>query len=227
MYRLYYSPGACSLAVHIALEEAGVVYERELRSTKDSEGTSAPDYLAVNPKGRVPALLGVPGRSGGAENLLTEAPAILIYLAETHPNANLLPAEFHVRARCIEWLNWLSGTVHSMSYGQLWRPQRFVSDEALFASVQAKGRANLVEQYAYIESIMSDGRSWAVPQGYSVADAFLLVFWLWGNRIDIDMHDAYPAWTRATARTFSRPAVRRALLQEGLEIEPVSSSAQV
>ncbi|MEJ5020971.1 glutathione S-transferase N-terminal domain-containing protein [Ochrobactrum vermis] len=227
MYRLYYSPGACSLAVHIALEEVGVAYELELRSTKDSEGTSTPDFLALNPKGRVPSLLGVSGRSGGAQNLLTEAPAILIYLAETHPNANLLPTDFDVRARCIEWLNWLSGTVHSMSYGQLWRPHRFVSDEALFASVQAKGRANLIDQYAYIESIMSDGRSWAVPQGYSVADAFLLVFWRWGMRIDIDMYEAYPAWTRATARTFSRPAVRRALLQEGLDGETELSSALV
>ncbi|WP_239507889.1 glutathione binding-like protein, partial [Proteus mirabilis] len=90
---------------------------------------------------------------------------------------------------------------------QLWRPQRFVSDQALFPAVAAKGRENLDEQYAYIETVLADGRPWAVPQGYSVVDAFLLVFWRWGSRVGFDMHGAYPAWTEIAARTVERPAV--------------------
>jgi glutathione S-transferase len=220
MYRLYYSPGACSLAPHIVLEEVGAPYELDLRTTKNSEGTSSADYLAVNPKGRVPALLGVAGRSGGAEGLLTEASAILVYLAETYPQAGLLPADPAAKARCSEWLNWLSETVHGMSFAQLWRPQRFVSDPAVFPAIAAKGRENLNEQYAYIETILADGRDWAVPQGYSIVDAFLLVFWRWGGRVGFDMHNAYPAWTSLAKRTLARPAVRRAIDQEGLDKEP-------
>lgn len=220
MYRLFYSPGACSLAPHIALEETGVHYELELRTTKNTEGTSSPDYLAVNPKGRVPALLGVAGRSGGADGLLTEASAILIYLGEAYPYAGLLPFDAAAKARCVEWLNWLSESVHGMSFAQLWRPQRFVSDPALFPAIVAKGRENLDEQYAYIEAILADGRGWAIPQGYSVTDAFLLVFWRWGARVGLDMHGAHPAWTELAARTLERPAVRRVIEQEGLDREP-------
>jgi glutathione S-transferase len=168
----------------------------------------------------VPALLGVPGRSGGADGLLTEASAILVYLAEAYPAAGLIPSDPAGKARCVEWLNWLSESVHGMSFAQLWRPQRFVSDAALFPVVQAKGRENLTEQFAYIEAVLSDGRAWAVGEAFSAADAFLLVFWRWGGRIGSDMHGAYPAWTAETARAVARPAVRRALDQEGLVEEP-------
>ena len=224
MYRLFYSPGACSLAPHIALEETGAPYTLELRSTRDSEGTASPAYLAINPKARVPALLGVPGRSGGADGLLTEASAILVYLGQAYPGARLLPADPAGTARCVEWLNWLSESVHGTSLAQIWRPQRFVSDPALFPAVQAKGRENLTEQFAFVEAILGDGRAWAVPDAFSVADAFLLVFWRWGGRIGFDMHDRYPAWTRTTARALTRPAVQRAIAQEGLDAEPEFAS---
>lgn len=220
MYRLSYSPGACSLAPHIALEEIGVPYALDLRSTKNAEGTSAPDYLAINPKARVPALLGVEGRSGGAEGLLTEASAILVYLARAYQEAELLPGGPAGEARCVEWLNWLSESVHGMSLAQLWRPERFVSDPALFPAVIAKGRDNLDEQFRAIEGILADGRGWAVPQGYSVADAFLLVFWRWGGRVGYDMRNSFPAWTAVSERIVARDAVRRALEQEGLQEEP-------
>ena len=220
MYRLFYSPGACSLAPHIALEEVGAQYQLDLRTTKNAEGTSAPDYLAINPKGRVPALMGVSGSSGGAEGLLTEASAILFYIGEAYPKARILLEQAAAKARCLEWLNWLSEEVHGMSFAQLWRPQRFVSDPELFPAIIAKGRENLIDQYARIEGVLADGREWAVPGGYSVTDAFLIVFWRWGARIGFDMHGSYPAWTQLARRTVTRPAVKRALQQEGLDKEP-------
>jgi len=221
MYRLYYSPGACSMAVHIVLEEIGEPYELELVSSRGhlgGVGTTSPEWKAKNPKGRVPALSGVVGRIGGAHDLLTEAQAILFFLARTHPDARLLPDDIAGQARAIEWMNWLSSNVHAMSYGQIWRPQRFVADEKDFPAVQAKGHQTLREQYAYVESLIADGRPWAEPGGYSVVDPYLLVFFQWGMRVGVDMPALCPAWTAMTRRVLERPAVKRILAQEQIKV---------
>ncbi|MFD2251679.1 glutathione S-transferase [Pseudochelatococcus lubricantis] len=212
MHRFYHSPGACSLAVHIVLEETGAPYEAEVRSARNGEGTSTPDYLALNPKGRVPALAGVGDESG----LLTEAVAILLYLARSHPGAGLLPADPAGEARCLEWLSWLSVDLHGIGYGQLWRPHRFVGDPALHAAVVERGRDNIRRVYDHIESILGDGRDWAVPGGYTVVDPYLLVFWLWGRHAGFDMEAEWPLWAGLMDKVLTRPAVRRALTQEGL-----------
>ena len=217
MYCLYYSPGACSLAAHIALEEIGVAYELQLRSAVAGKDTQSPEYLALNPKGRVPALATVAGSSGGAPGLLTELPAILVYLARAHPDAALLPADNAPQARCLEWMNWLSGTVHGMSYGQIWRPQRYNADVSVHAGIVQKGRDNLQEQHAYIESLLSDGRPWAVPAGYSVVESYLLVMWLWGHKIGMEM-SSYCAWQQLMQKVAERAAVQRVLEQEGLAL---------
>lgn len=182
-HRLYYSPGSCSLAPHMVLEEIGLPYELELVSSKDGQMTNTDKWRAVNPKGRVPALSGVPGNIGGQPNLLTEAAAILIYLARTNPDSQLLPTDAAGEARCIEWMNWLSSNVHAMSYGQIWRPQRFVDDESLFPAVKAKGFRNLDSQHAYIERLLADGRTWTVGETYSIVDPYLLVFFRWGQTL--------------------------------------------
>lgn len=209
------------MAPHIVLEEIGAPFELELVSSRgEREGamTATAEWRAVNPKGRIPALLGVPGAIGGAPALLTEAPAIMTYLALRHPEAALFPADPAPAARCLEWMNWLSGNVHAMSYGQIWRAHRFVAGAPCQAAVQARGRSALAEQYAYIESLLGDGRAQAIPEGYSLVDPYLLVFFLWGRRIGIDMRREFPAWAAATDRTLDRPAVQRALATEGVGI---------
>jgi glutathione S-transferase len=220
-HRLYYSPGACSMAAHIVLEEIGEPYDLELVSSRGrhgGEGTTSAAWKAQNPKGRVPALSGVAGRIGGSDNLLTELHAILFYLARTHPQAQLLPADPAGEARAIEWMNWLASNIHAMSYGQIWRTNRFVATENGFAAVQDKGLQNLREQYAYIESLLGDGRTWALPSGYSVVDPYLLVFYPWGGRAGLDMKQSYPAWRRLTDQTSERPAVQRVLAQEQITL---------
>jgi glutathione S-transferase len=219
-YRLFYSPGACSLAVHIVLEEIGAPFSLELVSSRgEREGamTATDEWRAINPKGRVPALSPVAGSAGGAPDLLTEVPAILHYLAARHPEAGLLPVE-PAAAACLEWMNWLSGNVHAMSYGQIWRAQRFSADDAALPSIREQGRTNLAEQYGYIERLLGDGRTWAVPEGYSVVDPYLLVFFHWGQRIGLAMRGEYPAWSGLADRFVARPAVRRALEAEGVTI---------
>jgi glutathione S-transferase len=218
MHRLYYSPGACSLAPHIVLEEIGEPYELELVSSKPGGRAQTAEWREINPKGRVPALSGVAGRIGGADDLLTEAHAILVYLARTHPEARLLPADPAAEARCIEWMNWLASNVHAMSFGQIWRPQRFVADERDFPAVRARGEENLREQVAYIDRLLADGRDWAVPGGYSVVDPYLLVFYEWGRRVGLDMAALAPAWTRHAGQVVARPAVVRVLEQEETKI---------
>jgi len=221
-YMFYYSPGTCSLAPHIVLEEIGEPYDMTLISAsgpREGEMTSTPTWKAINPKGRVPALLGVPGRIGGADNLLTEVPAILMYLARTSPTAQLLPSDPAAEARCVEWMSWLSSNLHSMAFAQLWRAHRFTTDEDGLSAVKDRGRENVADCFAYIEKLLADGREWAIPEGYTVVDAYLLVFYYWGRRrIRLDMETRCPNWTRLTERVAERSAVQRALKIEGVAI---------
>ena len=218
LHTLYFSPQSCSLAPHIVLEEVGAPYATKLVTATDGLMTGTAAWRAVNPKGRVPALSGVAGTAGGAQGVLTETHAILVYLARMNPAAGLLPSDAAGEARAIEWMNWLASSVHAMSFGQLWRPQRFVSDPVLFPAVKARGMESLREQYAHIELLLGDGRDWAVPGGYSVVEPYLLVFYRWGWMFDLDMAAAYPAWTALSRRTLARPAVRRVLATLGITV---------
>ncbi len=206
MYKLYYSPGACSMAVHIVLEELGVPYELELVSVK-SGATSRPAYLSINPKGRVPAL----ARDG---EVLTEVSAVLTYLAQSHREIPLLPSDPWLAGRCQEWLSWLSSEVHP-AFAQVWRPERSVETAEFQTDVQAKGRTNIQARLAEIESRLAMVDGYAVGDQYTVVDPYLLVYFGWGRYVGLDM-TGYPAFAGHAARVSSRETVRRVLLQEGL-----------
>src|ERR1700680_1478517 len=115
---LYYSPGACSMSAHIALEEVGTEYEPRVVKLAENQQRQ-PDYLAINPRGRVPVLVLADG------TVLTECAAILLYLARKFPKAKLWPDDPLAQARCIEWLSWLASSVH-VAFAQTRRPPRFV-----------------------------------------------------------------------------------------------------
>jgi glutathione S-transferase len=104
-----------------------------------------------------------------------------------------------------------------MAFGQIWRPQRFLTDEKLYPNLQAKGRADVVEHYGSIERRIGD-RDWAVGNAYSFVDAYLLVFFRWGNRIGLDMRAGCPGWASHADRVAARPAVQRTLHREGIGI---------
>lgn len=213
-YRLFYSPGACSMAAHIVLEEVRADFVLE-RVDLSAGAHLQPDYLAINPKARVPAL-GIPGQP----RVLTELHAILAYLAGQHPRAGLLPQGDPVQAaRGHEWLAWLSSWVHGTGYGAIWRPQRFTAETAHYDAIRAQGRRTVEEAYRTIESQFADGRQWALPGGYSIVDPFLLVLYRWGNRIGLDMRAACPAWTAVALRLAERPAVQAALKRETVTLD--------
>lgn len=209
MYTLYYSPFTCAMAPHIVLEEIGQPYRTELAPfalDSKTESITNAEYLAINPKGRVPALR--------IENrILTEAPAILMYLARSHPEAGLLPSDPEAEARCYEWLAWLSTSVHTMALGQLVRPQRFVHHARDFPAVVAKGQENVLAAWAFIEQQLQ-GRDWAIPEQYSVADAYLLFFYLVAQRSGPPMQERYPAWSRVAENAMARTTVRNVIQQE-------------
>jgi len=204
---LYYSPGSCSLAVHIVLNEIGEPFELRKFATSDRANYSA-EYLAINPKGRIPAL-----EIDGF--VLTENPAILAYLGRKFPQAGLYPSDgTAAEARCLELLAWSSNTVH-VAFAQLFRPERFVPGEEAYPPVRESGRLNYERCLADIEKILQHN-DYAIGSQYSVVDPFWLVFYRWGARSNYDMRNEFPAFTAYTDRLSRRPAVQRALSTEGI-----------
>jgi glutathione S-transferase len=171
MLTLYYSPGACSLAPHIALEEVGASYTLQLVSIPNGE-QQAPEYLNVNPRGKIPALSTDAG-------VLTENVAILTYIARLFPQAGLLPEEPLDMARCISHMAWLSNTVHP-AFTHIVRPGRFATEETAHANLRATGRDNASKLLAELDALLA-GREWVLGARYSVADPYTLVVYGWGK----------------------------------------------
>lgn len=204
---LYYSPGACSFAPHVALREIGIEFDLRKFSTADRSNDS-PEYLAVNPKGRIPTLL-IDGFT------LTEAPAILAYLGRRYPWARIYPSTADEgEARCLELLAWSSNTVH-VAFAQILRPERFVQASADFPPVQSSGHLNFQRSLADIEAHLIR-HAYAVGSQFSVVDPFWLIFYRWGARQRYDMKALYPTYTRYIEGLVQRPSIASALRVEAI-----------
>jgi glutathione S-transferase len=208
--KLYYAPGACSLAPHIVLEEAGAPFELSRVDLGTDQQNSA-EFLRVNPKARVPALV-------DGDWVLTEAPAILRYIAARHPAAGLWPWEPREEARCAEWLNWLSSTIQP-AFGHVRRASRYASDSRAVEDVAATGKKTARQLWQAVDQKLGHG-PWAIGERYSVADALLIVYWHWGRGpvLGFDMEREFPNWTEHARRLATRPAVQRAFSSEGLTL---------
>ena len=209
MIKLYYSPGACSLAPHIVLEELGIAYEPVLVSLKDGEHKKA-DFLKINPKARVPAL-NVDGK------VLTENVAILTYLGGGYAERGLWPKETWKQAEALSLMAWLASSVH-IAFAGIFRPERFCADVPAHAAINATGRATVEKYFADIEKLLT-GKTFAMGGQYSVCDPYLLVFYRWGNRIGLPMKERFPVWSKHAQRVASRPTVKRVLEAEGIQID--------
>lgn len=208
--RLFYASGACSLAPHIALEESGAPFE-PVRVDMASGEQRTPEYLRINPKGRVPAL-------AVDDWVLTENPAILQFIARSFPEANLWPQDLRDQARVAEWLGWIASTVH-VAYAHVRRAERYADSEAALAEVRAKGMQTCRELWQAVDARLGAG-PWAIGDRYTVADAYLLVFWTWGRGsvLGFDMAREFPDWTAHARRMATRPAVQQAFGREGLTL---------
>lgn len=198
--KLYYSPGACSLAPHIVLNEAGLPYSAEkvdLRSKKTAAGA---DFTCVNPKGYVPALELDDG------SVLTEGPAIDQYLADQVPDSGLAPpAGTLARYRLLEWLNYITAELHKQ-FGPFFHGGTEQEKKAQ--------RDKLGQRLGYIETQLKD-KQYLLGDVFTVADAYLFVILTWLPKAQVDLA-AWPALSAYFARVKARPKVQAALKAEGL-----------
>ena len=198
MLTLYFSPGACSLASHIGLEETGAPYEaKPILLAKGQQRTE--EYQKINPRGKVPAL-SVDGK------VLVENTAILTYLARRFPEKKLMPTDPAEEARGIGTMCWFSSIVHP-SYQRVNRPERFAEGEAAHAGVKENGRKSFWANCQEIDS-MFRGNEWIMGSEYTLVDPYALVFYGWGVRGGFPMKElsAYTAWQE---RMMKRPTVKK------------------
>ena len=204
MLTLYYAPNTCALASLISLEEAGARYETVRLSFADGEQRK-PDYLAVNPKGRVPALATERG-------ILTETPAILAFIAQSFPAARLAPLDDAFAFAQVQAFNsYLCSTVH-VAHAHRLRGSRWADDEAAIEAMKKKVPQSVGDCYDLIEREMFAG-PWVMGDDYGICDAYLFTIdrWLEGDGVDIAR---FPKLHNHYRHMEARPAVQRALSQQ-------------
>ena len=204
MLKLYYAPGACSLAAHIVLEESGEKYDlQRIDLAKGEQKTEA--YLKIHPQGRVPAL-----QLESGENI-TENTAILPYLGKRF---GLWPSDPVAEARALSLIGLFAASVHP-AHAHISRPERYASDASVFANIQDVGRKAFHGYLAQIDRLLQ-GRQWLSDQ-YSVLDPYALTFYAWGVRRELPVADMthYRAFKD---RMLARAAVTRVLADEKVKV---------
>lgn len=205
---LYYAPGACSFAAHAVLHTIGAPFTAVRLNLMEGDQRK-PDFLALNPKGRVPALVTEAG-------VLTESPAILQFLVDSAPAHGLLPSDPWARAQAISFLAWCSGTVHGVGFASVFRQARFASDEAAHAAIRATGLDSVRGYLTEIDERLS-GRAFVFDQ-FGVADLYPMIFRRWAARVGIAM-DAYPSLLAHADRVAAQAGVAKAIAAEGIALD--------
>ncbi len=204
MPTLYFGKGSCALASLIALEESGLSFNAHKLNLANGDQRT-PDFLKINPKGRVPALVTRRGT-------LTETPAILAYVAAMAPEAGLAPLDDPFEfARLQAFNNYICSTVH-VNHAHRPRGSRWADDPAALEAMKAKVPQTMTESFTLIEETMFEG-PWVMGERYTVADPYLFVMtdWLPSDGVD---PARFPKVAAHHARMLERPAVQRALQRE-------------
>lgn len=199
--KLFIKPGACSLSPHIVLEELGLKYETDVVDTKTKKTASGGDYLAINPKGYVPALQLDNGE------VLTEGPAIVQYLADQQPAKKLAPANGSIeRYRLQSWLTFIGTELHK-AFSPLFNP-------AAPQEWKDISRGNIDRRLAWVNEQLA-GKDYLMGKDFCVADAYLFTVTNWAKRVEIDI-SGLANLVAYRARVAARPAVQAAMKAEGL-----------
>lgn len=199
--KLYYVPGACSLAPHIALREAGLAFDIDKVDPATKVTAGGEDYMKVNPKGSVPAI------KLGDGNVLTEAGMLVQFIADQKPESGLAPKHGTMeRYRMMEWLNFIATELHK-NFGPLWNPQ---------ASQDSKegAKALLAKRFDTLEAHFAT-KPFLMGESFTVADGYLFTVVNWSNFVKLDL-SKWPKLGEFLGRVASRPKVQEALKAEGL-----------
>ena len=199
--KLYYAPGACSLAPHIVAREAGLSLDLDQLDFATRTTASGRPFAEINPKGYVPAL---ETRDG---TVMTEVSALIQYLADQAPQAGLMPAAgMPERYKVLEWIGFVSTEIHK-GFGPLWNP-------ATPDSVKDAAKDKLFQRFAYIDQRLA-GQSYLTGERFTVADAYLFTVTNWTKIHGLSLA-AYPNLSAFMDRVAARPKVQEALRAEGL-----------
>ena len=202
--KLFYAPGACSIGIHVLMEEIGKPYEA-VRLDIRAGDTQRPPFTDVNPKGKVPTLQ----RDDGS--IITEYPVIAHYLAKTNPSAGLMPKGEDAELTAASVTDYCVATVHMQGFSRVFRPANFTPSEADQEAVKARGREMVEKGYALMNKAL-EGKEW-VAGDYSFADSALFYVEYWGKRTGMQLP---PNLAAHLERMLARPATQRMLQQEGL-----------
>ena len=203
--KLMYSPGACSVGIHVLLEEIGKPYEAQLVNLREG-GQFKPEYTSVNPKSKVPALV----RDDGS--VLTEYPAIAYWLARTNPDKKLVPDDTEAQARMIEAMDYTIATVHMQGFSRLFRASNYTPNPADEDKVKERGKEMVEKGFAVLDKALA-GKDY-VAGSFSIADTALFYVEFWGaKRMNMKLP---PNCDAHLNRMLARPAVQRVMQQEGL-----------
>ena len=204
MFKLYYAPGTCALASHIALEEVGAPYSAERLNFKINQQNS-PEYLKINPKGRVPAMVTDRG-------VLTETPAMLAFIAQSFPKAKLAPLDDPFAFAQVQSINsYLCSTVH-VAHAHKGRGYRWATEETSFADMKRKVPETMTACLELIERDMLKG-PWVMGEQYTICDPYLFTIagWLDGDSVDLAR---LPKVVTHRKRMMERPAVQKVVAEE-------------
>jgi len=203
MKRFYMTPGSCSTGIHILLEECGLVFEAHLVNLLAGDQYKK-EYLAINPKGSVPALVLDDGTA------LTEFTEIAWWLARSYPKRKLLPEGIAEEVRVLGLMNYAVNTLHAQGFARIFTTERFAPSSCDHESVKAQGRQLIDKGFAIVDRALA-GREYLADH-FTIADAALFYVEFWAVRIDIPLPDNCAAHYR---RMLTRPVVRQVLAEEG------------
>lgn len=203
--KLYYAPGACSIGIHVLMEEIGKPYEAARVNIREGEQFK-PEFTGVNPKSKVPTLQ----RDDGS--VLTEYPAIAYWLASANPDAKLMPQGADDLAKAMETTDYCVATLHMQGFSRMFRPSNFAPNEADHEQVKSRGEEIFSKGLGVLDKALA-GKEY-VTGSYSFADSavFYVSFW-WNGRLNKELP---PNVAAHYGRMKARPAVQRTLEQEGL-----------
>lgn len=209
--KLFYSPGACSLAPHIVANELGLKIETVKVDLKAHKTEKGEDYYKIAPKGSVPALLLDNGE------LLTEGPAISQYMCSLKSEQKLLPSiEDLRRYRVLEWLNFITSELHK-NYGNIFAATREYANEQERDAIVKNAKTRLAAKYAVVETALSENGPYLTGTEFSPADAYLYVVTSWAKPIGVDL-SAFPKVMGFWEAVNGRPSVQKARAEEGLKV---------